>query len=103
MTATRNRRWLWPAIAGLLLELSGTWRRGYRLGGTSVVVRCREGHLFTTIWIAGVSVKSLRLGWWRVQHCPVGGHFSLVTPVPSAELTAQQRELAAEHRDIRLP
>ena len=99
----RHRRWVGPALVGLLIECVAIWRRGYRLGGTHVVVRCSERHLFTTIWIAGVSLKSLRLGPWRVQRCPVGGHFSIVTPVPMRELSAQQRELAAEHRDIRIP
>ena len=47
-------------------------RAGYRFG-TRTVVRCRQGHLFTTVWIPGASLKSLRLGWWRWQYCPVGG------------------------------
>ena len=53
---------------------------GYRVGGNTVV-RCRRGHLFTTLWIPGASMKSIRLGWWRVQRCPVGNHWSLVVPV----------------------
>ena len=60
--------------------------RGYRFGG-NVVVRCREGHLFTTIWVPGVSLKAVRLGWWRLQRCPVGDHWSLVSPVKEAELS----------------
>ena len=54
--------------------------RSGRYGG-NVTVRCRQGHLFTTIWIPGASLKALRLGWWRFQRCPVGGHWSVVTPV----------------------
>jgi hypothetical protein len=73
-----------------------------RVGG-NVIVRCREGHLFTTIWIPGASVKALRLGRWRYQRCPVGNHWSLVTPVRESELTEEERELAHSHRDIRLP
>jgi hypothetical protein len=78
------------------------WRRGYGVGG-NVVVRCREGHLFTTIWIPGVSVKSLRLGWWRGQRCPVGHHWSLVTPADEAQLSEEDMRLAHEVHDVRLP
>ena len=77
-------------------------RRGYPIGG-QVVVRCRQGHLFTTLWVPGVSIKSIRLGWWRFQWCPVGRHWSLVTPVNEAGLTEDERRFAAEHRDIRIP
>ena len=41
-------------------------RRRIKTPGTSdVVVRCSQGHLFTTIWIAGASLKSVRLGFKR--------------------------------------
>jgi hypothetical protein len=77
-------------------------RRGYNMGG-NVIVRCRQGHLFTTIWVPGASIKSLRLGWARFQHCPVGKHWTLVTPVKPADLTEEQRRTAGQHRDVRLP
>ena len=51
------------AEALVLRERQGT------LIGTRTIVRCREGHLFNTIWIPGASVKSIRLGPWRVQRC----------------------------------
>jgi hypothetical protein len=66
-------------------------------------VRCRDGHLFTTLWIPGASLKSLKLGWWRFQYCPVGRHWSLVTPVDEAALSARERRQAAKHHDIGLP
>jgi len=47
----RRRRLL--IIVGLLVEPIALWLRGYPLGG-QVVVRCREGHLFTTLWIPSV-------------------------------------------------
>ena len=75
---------------------------GYKFG-RNTVVRCREGHLFTTIWIPGVKLKAVDLGVARVQRCPVGGHWSLVTPVRERDLTAWQRRRARAHRDIRLP
>ena len=76
--------------------------RGYRIAG-NVVVRCRQGHLFTTIWVPGASLKSVRLGWWRVQRCPVGRHWSIVTPVRRSELTEDELRTASENRDIRIP
>ena len=87
------------AIGG---EIGAIWLRAGRPGG-NVVVRCRQGHLFTTIWIPAVSVKSLRLGFWRLQRCPVGQHWSLVTPVKDSELSDEQRREAGQHRDVRLP
>lgn len=101
--STRPRR-RWLALVGVAgaTEALPLWRRGYRLGG-NVVVRCRQGHLFTTIWVPGATVKAVRLGWWRLQRCPVGHHWSLVTPVRSSDLTDAERQAAAEHRDIRLP
>lgn len=76
--------------------------RGYPMGG-KLIVRCRRGHLFTTFWFAGVSFKALRLGWWRYQRCPVGGHWSLVTPMRPAELTEAERNEARSRSDVPLP
>jgi hypothetical protein len=90
------------AVAVILAETIGLWLRTGRVGG-NIVVRCGQGHLFTTLWIPAASVKSLRLGWWRVQRCPVGHHWSLVTPVNEAELSEADRRAAHEHHDIRLP
>ena len=97
---SRRRRTL--LLVSLLAEPVAMWLRGYPLGGR-LVVRCRRGHLFTTLWIPGVSFKALRLGWLRVQRCPVGNHWTIVTPVKRSELTASQREAAAEHRDAPIP
>ena len=77
-------------------------RRGYNFG-RNMIVRCRQGHLFTTIWIPGASLKSIRLGWARLQRCPVGQHWSLVTPVKAADLSAQERKSAYEHHDVLIP
>jgi hypothetical protein len=90
------------AVAAMLVEAAGLWLRTRRIGG-NVIVRCRAGHLYTTIWIPAASVKALRLGWWRIQRCPVGHHWSLVTPVNERDLTASERRSAREHHDIRLP
>jgi hypothetical protein len=55
-------------------------RLGYKVGG-KVMVRCRAGHLFETLWIPGVKLTAIDLGIARLQRCPVGHHWSLVTPV----------------------
>lgn len=88
--------------AGLLAEAVPVWRRGYGVGG-NVVVRCREGHLFTTIWVPGASVKALRLGPRRFQWCPVGHHWSLVTLVRKSDLSQRQQRAADKTKDIRVP
>ena len=78
-------------------------RRGYSGIGGDTVVRCSRGHLFTTIWVPGVSVKALRLGTARYQHCPVGHHWAVVRPVKDTELTDDDRAAAAQHHDVHLP
>lgn len=106
MRTTRRRpsRRFAVIVAGMAVAAEGlaVRRRGSGLGG-NVIVRCRQGHLFTTIWIPGISLKALRLGGLRFQRCPVGRHVSFVTPVSSAALTAEERRVARERRDVRLP
>jgi hypothetical protein len=99
-SSRRRRRLL--IVAGLLAEPVAMKLRGYPIGG-NLVVRCRKGHLFTTIWLPSVSLKSIRFLWWRLQRCPVGNHWSIVTPVRPRELTEDERRIAGEHRDIRIP
>jgi hypothetical protein len=91
------------AAVMLVVELVVLARRRGRLLAANTIVRCRDGHLFTTLWIPGASVKSLRLGWWRLQRCPVGRHWTFVTPVQVSELTEAEKRTAAEHRDVRVP
>jgi hypothetical protein len=90
------------AAGTVAIEAAALRRRGYPFAG-EVVVRCHAGHLFTTIWVPGVSFKALRLGPWRVQRCPVGRHWSLVTPVRRTDLTLEQRVAADATKDIRIP
>ncbi len=77
-------------------------RLGYSFGG-NVVVKCRSGHVFSTIWIPGGSLKSLRLGFWRVQWCPVGKHVTLVHQLKRAEISDEVRQAAAARHDARIP
>jgi hypothetical protein len=98
----RRLRLLFLFVAFDVISTLVARRRGYPLGGNAVV-RCRRGHLFTTLWIPGVSVKSLRLGWWRAQWCPVGRHWTIVHPVRPADLSWRQRRSADAHHDVQLP
>jgi hypothetical protein len=97
--STRRRVLL---FAGVLAEPLAMWARGYPIGG-NLIVRCRHGHLFTTLWVPSASVKALRLGWWRFQWCPVGHHWSLVTPVRNSELSAKEQRRGRSKHDLRLP
>src|SRR5579862_813326 len=98
----RRRRFLLAAVTSNILGTILARARGYSVG-PHAVVRCRKGHLFTTIWVPGVSFKSLRLGWFRFQRCPVGKHWSCVTPVKNSALTGEEQQIAAQTRDVRIP
>ena len=97
-----RKRAIGIAVIAVAVETAWLWQRGYRVGG-NVIVRCRDGHLFTTIWLPGISLKSLRLGFWRFQYCPVGKHWSLVIPAKRSGLTAAELQAASAQRDIRIP
>jgi hypothetical protein len=102
MKPRRSKRSRLLLLAGVLAEPLAMWVRGYPMGG-NLIVRCRSGHLFTTLWIPSASLKALRLGWVRLQWCPVGRHWSLVTPVKDSELTAKEKREARARHDLRLP
>jgi len=90
-------------VLALVASTLAARRAGYSGIGGATIVRCRAGHLFTTLWVPGVSLKAVRLGMARFQYCPVGRHRTLVTPVRDADLTDEQRREAAQHRDGRVP
>jgi hypothetical protein len=90
------------AAAGIAVATVLGRLRGYRFG-PALIVRCQRGHLFTTVWIPGASIKSLRLGWWRFQRCPVGRHWTLVHPVRERSLAEPERRAARGVRDIPVP
>jgi hypothetical protein len=105
MTSAKGKRRLAILTGVIVAYVAGTiiaTRQGYSFG-KDTVVRCRRGHLFTTVWIPGASVKALRLGFWRLQWCPVGRHVDLVRPVKDADLTDTEREFALSHHDTPVP
>jgi hypothetical protein len=97
----RSRRVGLLAAAAAAFTIVGR-RLGYGFG-INTIVRCRSGHLFTTVWLPGVNLTALDLVVARVQYCPVGRHWSLVTPVRAADLSARRRRQARARRDIPLP
>jgi hypothetical protein len=98
----RRRRRLGIAAGAFIVETIPLLRNGYGIGG-NVVVQCSKGHRFTTIWLPGTSVKSVRLGPRRFQYCPVGHHWSLVRLVRASDLSARQLRAARDRRDVRIP
>jgi hypothetical protein len=100
----RSRAWLVVGVVVVYVVSTVVLRRrGYSGMGGRQYVRCRAGHVFRTIWVPGVSIKSVRLGWWRVQYCPVGGHWSVVSPVTDAVASDSLGDLTTVIDDIALP
>jgi hypothetical protein len=105
-----SRRILAPVLIVGGVVAGGTLlarRLGYKLG-TNVVVRCRQGHVYSTVWIPGVKLKAVDLVVARFQHCPVGKHWSLVVPVRDRDLADRdladgELEFAPEHLDVPIP
>jgi hypothetical protein len=77
-------------------------QQGYRFG-RDVVVRCRDGHLFTTTWIPMMSLKAIRLGLVRYQYCPVGDHSTTVRLMRDEDLTPAEHLEASRHHDNGVP
>jgi hypothetical protein len=69
----------------------------------TLIVRCRDGHLFTTVWIPFVTFKAIRIGLTRIQYCPVGEHLATVVPVDPSSLTESERRFAGNHPDSLVP
>jgi hypothetical protein len=105
MDEGKRRSSLGPIAVVVALLLAGTLvarRRGYNIGG-NVVVRCRQGHLYTTLWIPGLKLKGLDFVVARFQYCPVGRHWSLAIPVRDADLTEEERRSARDQHDLPIP
>jgi hypothetical protein len=97
-----------PVIIAIVVVVIVVLRLGMRLAEYSArvgntIVRCRRGHLFTTLWVPLASLKSIRLGPWRYQYCPVGKHWTLVRPVKATDLTPEELQQAEAVKDIRIP
>jgi hypothetical protein len=67
-------------------------REGYAGVGRLAIVRCRDGHLFTTTWVPLASLTAVRLGRLRFQLCPVGHNWTFVRLVRGDVLLEERRE-----------
>ncbi len=91
---------VWGVVVFYIVATLVARRRGYSGLGGRTLVRCRDGHLFRTIWVPGVSLKAIRLGWYRVQYCPVGRHWTVVKPVKDAEVEEEAMALHLVPDDV---
>ncbi len=66
-------------------------------------VRCREGHVYTTVWIPGGSLKAIRMGPWRWQRCPVGRHWTWVRRIDRGSGSLIELGAARAKHDLRIP
>ncbi len=66
-------------------------------------VQCSSGHFFTTIWVPMASAKAIRFGSKRYQHCPVGKHWAMVSPLDEQSSNTEDLERAREVHDLRIP
>jgi hypothetical protein len=66
-------------------------------------VRCSEGHVYGSRWVPMVSLKAIRLGNARFQHCPVCHRRRMTTRVPPDQLTVEVLAAAAAIHDGPLP
>jgi hypothetical protein len=79
-----------------------TWRRAV-FESFERAVRCREGHLFTTVWVPLGSLKAVRLGGRRFQRCPVGHHWTIVVRLDPDTADPADLAAAAAVHDVRVP
>ena len=103
MKPIKHRKGLILAGGATAAEALFLRRRSGSIVGLKTIVRCQKGHLFTTTWIPGASVKALRLGPWRVQRCPLGAHWAVIRPVAPEKLSDAERDQARSLRDTWLP
>ena len=107
--ALASRPWLAAAVPGLVfagvmvvaaVTFSVVAPRFRRVREAfDVIVRCRDGHLYTTLWMPLGSLKAVRLGVGRYQRCPVGHHWSIVTPVDPGTLSDREVRAARNRHD----
>jgi hypothetical protein len=86
----------------LIVVYLTTRRRGIQMGARRIV-RCSDGHLFTSTWIPGVSFKAIRLGSARYERCPVGNHWALARNLDPSTLSPEDRRLAEATLDTKIP
>ena len=68
-----------------------------------VIVRCTRGGHYRTRWLPLVSFKSIRLGAYRLQRCPVHQRWEMTSIVEDEDLTPEILSEADRYPASRLP
>lgn len=63
------------------------------------IVRCKDGHLYHTVWMPLGSLKAIRLGSVRYQRCPVDRRWRWTRRVAADQLSPAERAAADQIRD----
>jgi len=87
-------------VVFIALAIGGRTQPGGRF---ERIVRCRAGHLFTTTLVPGASLKAVRLGKVRFERCPVGQHWTIVSPIDPSTLSPEEIAAARVYHDVRVP
>ncbi len=98
----RPRRLLGPMLVLAGFVLVGRYLSRRYPERFDPVVRCRQGHRYRSIWVAGGSLKALRWFNRRYQWCPVGRHWSWTHRVDVARLSADELRAANAVHDLRI-
>lgn len=97
------RRVIVAAVALAVASVVATRRRGRTDLEGRTLVRCRSSHLFRTTWGPGPSLASMRRGRGRVQYCPVGRHWTLVSVVKDEGVLDHHVRRSVVPRDLAAP
>lgn len=87
-----------PAVIALAVWLLVS-ARAAEGRGTRVVVRCLGGHVFTTMWPPASRRNPFQAGVVRWRYCPVGEHWTMVTPVRPEDLSPAEWQMARRFHD----
>ncbi len=70
---------------------------------TRTIVKSDCGHLYATIWIPLISLKAVRMGNRRFQHCPVCRPWAWTEQADVSQLTAEEVAQAQQREDLPIP
>ncbi len=95
MTVKKNLLKFGLVVGGIAAANAYVHHEGYTIPGRTMV-RCRSGHEFSTMWVSGISVKSLRLGLHtRLMRCPECRAWRIVHPIKPIVRVPDEPRVAA--------
>jgi hypothetical protein len=95
MTVKKSLLKLGLLAGGIAAANAYVHHEGYTIPGRTMV-RCRSGHEFSTIWVSGMSVASLRLGLHtRFMKCPECNAWRIVHPIKPIVAVPEEPPVAA--------